>query len=187
MSTSDRAHFLRRARKTHRELHEEVFGADTAMNGSVERTKDEPLGEIQTRYRTRSKSIIAHPAVLQAASSPSSSPPPVPSLPMSHRLSLRIPSHNAEGRHSGPSTHPSEAHSRSIDWRTSSLVTSNTHSSLMRNGDSIDRSNSLRTGSSSPRRDHGHSRQSRPRDSLVLEKARHFDHLHALGKVATFR
>jgi hypothetical protein len=187
MSASDDADFLRRVRKTHRELHEEVFGADTPMNGSVERTKDEPLGGIQTRYRTRSKSINAHPAVLQAASSPSSSPPPVPSLPMSHRLSLRIPSHNAEGRHSGPSTHPSEAHSRSIDWRTSSLVTSNTHSSLMRNGDSIDRSNSLRTGSSSPRKDHGHSRQSRPRDSLVLEKARHFDHLHALGKVATFR
>ena len=155
------------------------------MNGSVERTKDESLGGIQTRTRTRSKSIIAPPAVPQATSLPPGTPPLVPPLPMSHRLSLRMPSHSAEQRHSGPSTHPFEARSRSIDQRTS--VTSNAHSSPIHNGDSIARSNSLRTGNSSPRKDHGHSKQSRPRDSLVLEKARHFDHLHALGKVATFR
>ena len=178
---------VRRVRRTHRELHEEVFGAGTPIDGSVELTEDEPSGEIQTRRRTRSKSINAHPAVPQVASSPPSSLPPVPPLPMLHRQSLRIPSNSAEGRHSGSSTHPAEARSRPIDRRTSLLVTSNTHSSPIRNGEAMAQSNSLRTSNSSPRRDHAHSKQSRPRDSLVLEKARHYDHLHVLGKVATFR
>jgi len=185
-SASDHAPFLRRVRRTHRELHEEVFGADTPINGSVELTEDEPLGGIQTRSRTRSKSINAHPAVPQVAPSPPSSLPLVPPLPMSHRQSLRIPSNSAEGRHSVSSTHPAEERSPPIDRRTSLLVTSNTHSSPIRNGEAMVRSNSLRTSNSSPRRDHAHSKQSRPRDSLVLEKARHFDHLHALCKVATF-
>jgi len=181
-SASDHAPFLRRVRRTHRELHDEVFVADTPINGSVELTEDELLGEIQTRRRTRSKSINAHPAVPQVASSPPSSPPPVPPFPMSRRQSLRIPSNSAEGRHSGSSTHPAEARSRAIDRRTSSLVTSNTHSSPIRIGEAMAQSNSLRTSNSSPRRDHGHSKQSRPRDSLVLEKARHYDHLHALAR-----
>jgi hypothetical protein len=186
-SASGHVPFLRRIRRTHRELHEEVFLGDTPINGSVELTEDEPLGEIQTRRRTRSKSIIAHPAVPQVASSPPSPLPPVPPLPISHRQSLRIPSNSAERRHSGSSTHPTEARSRPKDRRTSSLVTSNSHSSPIRNGEAMAWSNPPRTSNSSPRRDHAHSKQSRPRDSLVLEKARHFDHLHALGKVATFR
>jgi hypothetical protein len=48
------------------------------------------------------------------------------------------------------------------------------------------RSNSYTTANSSPRKDHGHSKQShRPRDSLVLEKARYFEHLRTLCKFAT--
>jgi hypothetical protein len=185
-SASDRAPFLRRVRRTHRELHEEVFGAGTPINGSVELTSDELSGGIQTRGRTRSKSINARPPVSQVALSLPSPVPPVPPLPMSHRQSLRIPSNSAEGRHSGSSTYPAEARSRPIDRRTSVLVTSNTHSSPIQNGEAIARSNSVRTGNSSPLRDHAHSKQSRPRDSLVLEKARHFEHLHALGKVACY-
>jgi len=45
------------------------------------------------------------------------------------------------------------------------------------------RSNSYTTANSSPRRDHGLSKQNhRPRDSLILEKARYFEHLHALSR-----
>jgi hypothetical protein len=187
ISASSHASFFRRVRKTHRELHEEVLGPDAPVNGSLEQTIDEPLGGIQARGRTRSKSVIAYPAVPQVASLPPSSPPPVPLLPTSQRLSLRIPSQNAEARHSGLSTPPSEARSQPIDQPTSSHITLNTHPSPTRHGKSIARSNSHKAANSSPRRDNGNPKQAhRPRDSLVLEKARHFDHLHALGKVATF-
>jgi hypothetical protein len=189
ISASSHASFFRRVRKTHRELHEEVFGPDAPVNGSLEQTIDEPLGGMQARGRTRSMSVIAYPAVPQAASLPPSSLPPVPPLPTSQQLSLRIPSQNAEARHSGLSTHPSEARSQPKDQPTSSHITLNTHHdpSPTRHGKSIARSNSHKTANSSPRRDNGYPKQAhRPRDSLVLEKARHFDHLHALGKVATF-
>jgi hypothetical protein len=165
---------FRRVRKTHGELHEEVFGADAPANEPAEQAI------IQARGRIRSKSINAHPAVPQAASLPLSSLPPIPSLPMSQRLPLRMPTHNAEARHSDFSIHPSGA-------RTSSYVTSSPHSSPIRNGESVVRSNSYTTTNSSPRGDHGFSKQNhRPRDSLILEKARYFEHLHALCKVTMF-
>ena len=171
---------IRRVRRTHRELHEEVFEAGAPVSESVGQTIDEPLGGIQARGRTRSKSIIAHPAVPQITSLRLSSLPPIPPLPTAQRLSLRIPSHNAEARHNGLSTPPSEASSRSVDRPTSS------HSSPISSGGSIGWSNSYTTANVSPRRDHGHSKQShRPRDSLVLEKARYFEHHHSSCRFAT--
>jgi hypothetical protein len=182
ITTSTHVSF-RRVRRTHRELHEEVFGAGAPVSASVGQTIDELLGGIQARGRTRSKSIIAHPAVPQATSLPLSSLPPIPPLPASERLSLRITSHNTEARPNGLSTPPFEASSRPVDGPTSSQVT---HLSLIGNGGSIVRSNSHTTTNSSPRRDHGHSKQShRPRDSLVLEKARYFEHLHSSRRFDT--
>jgi len=149
-------------RKTHKELHEEVLGA-SAPEDLVEQAKDKPLGRIQLHGRTHSETI-----------------PPVPPLPMLKGLSLRVPSHNAEERRGVSSALSPEAPSPSTDRRTSSQVT---HSSPIHHGDSIARSNSLTSTNSSPRRDPGHSRQGhRIRDSLVLEKARFFDHLHSLRK-----
>jgi hypothetical protein len=169
---------LRRVRRTHRELHEEVLGADAPVNESTEQTIDEPPEGIRARGRARSKSIIAHPAVPQAGPLPV---PPIPPIPMS----LRMSSSNAEAWHSDLSTPPSEARSRPKD-RPTSYIISNTPPSPIRNGGSIVRSNSYTTANSSLRRDHGHSKQSlRPRDSLVLEKARYFDQLHSLRKVTT--
>jgi len=179
ITTSTHVPFMR-VRRTHRELHEEVFGAGAPVSASVGQIVDEPLGGIQARGRTRSKSIIAHPAVPQATSLPLSSLPPIPPLPAPQRLSLRIPSHNTEARHNGLSTPPFEASSRPADGPTSSQVT---HLSPIGNGGSIVRSNPYTTANSSPRRDHGHSKQShRPRDSLVLEKARYFEHLRSSCK-----
>jgi hypothetical protein len=180
--------FSRRIRRTHRELHEEVFGEGFPVNECVEQTIAEPLGGTQARGRTRAKSVSAHPTIgqVQAASLPPTLPP-IPPLPTSQRVSLRMPSHNAEARHSVLPAHISETRSRPLDRSTLSRVAPNTHSSPIRHGESISRSNSLTTANSNSRRDHGHPKQGlRPRDSLVLEKARHFDQLHALCKVATF-
>jgi len=147
-------------RKTHKELHQEVLGA-VAPEDSVEQANDKPLGRVQPHGRTRSGTI-----------------PPVPPLPVLKGVSLRIPSHNAEERRSVSSALSPEAPSPSRDRRASSHVT---HSSPVHNGESIALSNSLTSANSSPRRDSGHSRQGlRIRDSLVLEKARFFDHLHSL-------
>lgn len=167
--------FFRRARKTHRELHEEVF---TPIKVSVEQPSSKPPGEIKARRPTISSRMTnARPALPQAASAV----PPVPPLPISKRPSSRMPSHNAEARLSGSSTlsQPTEHH-------TSSHGMKNTHPLSTHSDESIAHSNSLTSLNSNSRRDYGHSKQGlRPRDSLVLEKARHFDHLHTLRKVFT--
>jgi hypothetical protein len=179
--TSSSIPFLRRVRRTHRELHEEIFGP---VKVSIEQALNKPLAGIQVRRPASSKTANARIALPQTASSPSGILPPVPPLPMSKRPSFRLPSHNAEARHGGSSSPPSEVPSQPTDRPTSHVT--RTHSLSTHPEESIARSNSLTFRNSSPRRDHGHPKQShRPRDSLILEKARHFDHLHTLGKAAT--
>lgn len=166
--------FIKRARKTHRELHEEVIAP---VKVSVEQPSSKPPGEIKARRPISSRTINACPALPQAPSAV----PPVPPLPISKRSSLRMPSHNAEVRHSGSSTPPSQP----TDQPTSSHGIENTHPLSTRSDESIAHSSSVTSLNSSSRRDHGHSKQGhRPRDSLVL-KARHFDHLHTQRKVFT--
>ena len=170
--------FLKRVRRTHRELHEEIFGP---VKVSVEQALNEPLERIQVRRPTSSKAANARLALPQTASSPSSSLPSVPPLPLSKRPSSRMPSNNAEARHGGSSTPLSE-----VPSQTTNRHVTRTHSLSIRPEELIARSNSLTSRNSSPRRDHGHPKQShRPRDSLILEKARHFDHLHTQSKAAT--
>jgi hypothetical protein len=169
---SSRIPFFKRARKTHRELHDEVIAP---VNVSVEQPLSKPPGEIKARRPISTRTTNACPALPQAASAV----PPVPPLPISKRSSLRMPSHNAEARHSGSSTPPSQP----TDHPTSSHGMKNTHPLSTRSDESIAHSNSLTSLNSSSRRDHGHSKQGhRPRDSLVL-KARQIDHLHTLRKV----
>ena len=165
--TSSPIPFLRRARKTHTELHEEVF---TPVNVCVEQPSSKPPGEIKARRTYSSRMTNAHPALPRTASAV----PPVPPLPVSRSSSLRsTPSPNAEARHSGSYTPPSQPK----DQPTSSHCMKITHPFSMRSDQSIAPSNSVTSLGSSSRRD-GHSKQGfRPRDSLVLEKARHFDHL----------
>jgi hypothetical protein len=166
---------LKRARKTHRELHEEVFAP---VKVSVEQPSSKPSGEIKARRPTISRTTNARPALPQAASAV----PPVPPLPISKRSSPRSLSHNAEARHSNPFPPPSQP----TDHLTSSHGIKNTHPLFTRSDESIARSDSTTSLNSNSRRDHGHSKQGfRPRDSLVLEKARHFDHLHTLCEVFT--
>jgi hypothetical protein len=93
--------FFRRAIKTHRELHEEVFAP---VKVSVEQPSSKPPGEIKARRPISSRTTNARPALPQAASAV----PPVPPLPISKRSSLRMPSHNAEARHSDSSAPPSQ-------------------------------------------------------------------------------
>lgn len=170
--------FCKRGRKTHRELHEEVFAP---VKVSVEQALNKPLRGMQARRPTISR--IAN--VRQATSPPSSSLPPVPPLPISKRPSLRMSSHNAEARYGGMSTPPSEISSLPTGRPTPSHATRNSLSLSTRPEETMARSNSFTSLNSSSRRDHGHSKQShRPRDSLILEKARHFEH-HTLRKVAT--
>ncbi|KAI0304126.1 hypothetical protein BC826DRAFT_1101019 [Russula brevipes] len=180
-STSDAvtlSHIPRRVRRTHKELHEEVFGAGAPVGESVRQVTDKPLGGIQGRGRARSGTVNAHPALPHILASPPTTLPPVPPLPTPKRPSLRVPSHYPEAQHSDLSIDPSEARSRPTDQPTSFHVRLNSYSSPARQAGSIVRSDSLTSGNSSPRRD----RQShRPRDSLVLEKARLLDHLHALS------
>ena len=163
---------FRRARKTHRELHEEVF---TPVKVSIEQPSSKPSGEIKARRPTSSRMTNARLALPQAALAV----PPVPPLPNSKKSSPRMLFHNAEVRHSGASPLPSQPtdHSHGIQ---------NTHPLSARSDESIARSDSIASLNSSSRRDHGHYKQGlRPRDSLVLEKARHFDHLNTLRKVFT--
>jgi hypothetical protein len=165
--------FFKRARKTHKELHEEVFAL---VKVSVEQPSSKPLGEIKARRPISSRTTDAHPALPQAAPAV----PPVPPLPISKGPSLRMPSDNAEVRRSGSPTPPGRPTNHPI----SSHGIKNTHPFSTRSDEFIAHSNSLTSLNSSSRRDHGHSKQGlRPRDSLVLEKARHFDHLHSLRKV----
>lgn len=177
--------FFRRVRRTHKALYEEVFGAGSSVKESVEQAIDRPLGGSQVRGRARSGTINTNLAIRQNTSLSPSSLPPVPPLPMSKRPSLRM----VEARHGGLSMHPPEARNLSTDRPASSHITLSTQSPSFHHGESIalTRSNSLTSANSGPRRDHGHSKQShRPRDSLLLEKTRHFDQSYALRKVATF-
>lgn len=168
---------FRRARKTHRVLHEEVFAR---VKVSVEQPSSKPPGEIKARRPTISRMTNARPASPQAALAV----PPVPPLPISKRQSFRMPPNNAEARHSGSFTPPSQP----TDQPTSSHGIKKSYLLSTRSDESIAHSNSLPSPNSSSRRDYGHSKQGhRPRDSLILEnlKARHFEHVHTMRKVFT--
>jgi len=172
--TSSLIPLFRRARKSHRELHEEVFAL---VKVSVQPSSKQP-GESKARRTISSRTTNARLALPQAASAV----PPVPPLPISKRSSLHIPFPNAEARYSGSSSPPLQL----TDQPTFSHGIKNTHLLSTRSDESIAHSNSLTSLNSSSRRDYGHSKQGlRPRDSLVLEKERHFDHLHTLRKVFT--
>ena len=93
--------FFKRARKTHNELHEEAFAP---VKVSVDQPSSKPPGGIKARRPTISRTTNARPILPQAAPEV----PPVPPLPISKRSSLHVPSHNAEARHSGSSTPPSQ-------------------------------------------------------------------------------
>lgn len=108
--------FFKRAKKTHRELHEEVFAPAKV---SIEQASSKLPGEINTRRPIGSRTTNARPALPQAASAV----PPVPPLPRSKRPSLPISSHNTEARHSSSSTPPGQP----TDHLTSSHGIKNTY------------------------------------------------------------
>ncbi|KAI0254668.1 hypothetical protein BJV78DRAFT_1359146 [Lactifluus subvellereus] len=142
----------RKVRRTHKELHEEVFGAGAPVE-FVEQVTGQPLGGYHARSRVRSGTVSTH-----FTSRPL---PPVPPLPISNRASPPITFPNVE-------TQKGDFH-----------VVLNSHSSPTDDEGSMALSNSLTAASSSPRKDHGRTKPSpRPRDSLVLEKARLIDQTH---------
>jgi hypothetical protein len=103
---------FKRVRRSHRELHEELFAPVKVF---VEQALNEPLGGFQAQRPTSSRTANVRLALPQTASSPPSSPPPVPPLPMSKSPPLRMPFHNGEARHGGSSTPPSEVPSPPTD------------------------------------------------------------------------
>jgi hypothetical protein len=166
----------RKVKKTHNELHEEVFGAGVPVKGLVEQFIGQPLGGYQGRSRARSGTIREDFAPRKTTSF-SSPLPPVPPVPALNQASPRItfPSRTPE------LTHPEVSH----DPRTDQLISGlNSRTSATDDGGSMTSSNSLKIDGSSPRRDHGHPKQShRPRDSLVLEKVRLIDNMRTLREV----
>jgi hypothetical protein len=162
----------RKVKKTHNELHEEVFGTDAPVKGLVEQFIVQPLGGYQGRSRARS-GTIREDFTPQTTSSSSSPLPPVPPLPALNQASPRI---TFPGR-TQELTHPDVSHDPRTDQPISELMS---RTSATDHGGSMARSNSLKIDGSSPRRDYGHPKQShRPRDSLVLEKVRLIDNLRA--------
>lgn len=161
----------RKVRRTHKELHEEVFGTGAPVKEFVEQVTSQPFGGYHARSRVRSGTVSTH-----FASRPL---PPVPPLPSLNRASPPVSSPNVETREV---THPEVARdpsTRPISFHVHVALDSR----LSPTGDegSMTRSNSL---SSSPRRDHGRPRQgSRLRDSIVLEKARLIEQAHTLCKI----
>jgi hypothetical protein len=174
-------------KKTHNELHEEVLMAGALLKEFDEQVIDQPLGGYQGRSRVRSGTVRAHFPFLQTIPSTRGPqhpvPPPVPPLPVLNQASPRATSPNMEtqatqerrGSARDPPTDRPISHSH---------VALNSRSSPTDDGGLMAQSNSPTTASSSPRRDHGHLKQShRPRDSLVLEKARLIEQFHSLRKI----
>ncbi|KAI9508920.1 hypothetical protein F5148DRAFT_1191453 [Russula earlei] len=153
----------RTARKTHKELHEEVFGAGLWMcRWEESKCTIEPMPG----------TCYTHSASLRTASSPP--------IPMSKGPSLRELPHNVEERDGSLSTPSLEGLDLPTVQQAPSHLASNAPSSLTHQGESIVQAHSPASANLSPRKDHGHTKHGhRPRDSLVLEKARFFDHLHA--------
>jgi hypothetical protein len=169
----------RKVRKTHNELHEEVFRQGAPVKEFVER-----VGGYQAQGRARSGTVGARYASPPTTSS-SPSLPPVPPLPISNQASPRIASSIVATQERGLLSHPEAARDPSTDQPISS--SSHIASPTDVEGPKA-QSNSLTNASLGPRRDHGHPKQGhRPRDSLVLEKARLIDQLHALRKISILK
>ena len=167
----------REARKTHKELHEEVLGTDTLPEESVQLVIANPQTRIPARGRARSGTVSAHLGSRQGLSSSPDSLPPVPPLPVS----------NLKVRRGGLPVSPIATRNLA-DRPVSSHVIPPTHPTPIDDEGLVVRSHTLTSANSSQRRDHTHHRQShRPRDSLVLEKARHFDHFRALCEIVSSR
>jgi hypothetical protein len=130
-----------------------------------------PQTRTHARGRARSGTVSAHLGLRQGLSSSPDSLPPVPPLPVS----------NLTARRGGlPATR------NLADRPVSSHIAPPTHPSPIDDEGLVVQPNTLTSVNSSQRRDHAHHKQShRPRDSLVLEKARLFDHLHALCKIVS--
>lgn len=79
----------RKVKKTHNELHEEVFRTGSPVKGLVEQFIGQPLGGYQGRSRVRSGTIREDFAPKKSMSS-SSPLPPVPPLPALNQASPRI-------------------------------------------------------------------------------------------------
>ena len=129
-----------------------------------------PQTVTHARGRVRSGTVIARLGSRQSLSSSPDFPPPVPPLPVSNVTARRggLPvatlnfANRPVSRHIAPPSQPPP-----ID-----------------DEESVVQSNTLPSANSSQRTDHAHHKQNhRPRDSLVLEKARLLENLHALCKL----
>jgi len=164
----------RKARKTHRDLQEEV---GTPAKESVQQDIARPHLRPHVRGHIHSETVSAYLAPRQNLSS-ADSLPPVPPLPAAHVTTHRTTASDAEAR-----TVDSPIATRDLAVRpVSSHIALSLQSSSIDDEGLVVPSNTV----SRQRRDHTHHKQShRPRDSLVLEKARLFDHLHALCKMVS--
>ncbi|KAH9062726.1 hypothetical protein EDB87DRAFT_1605592 [Lactarius vividus] len=166
----------RKARKTHRDLHDEVFVANALAKEPVQSAIIRPQTGTHARGRVRSGTVSTHPGLRQSVSFPSSLPP-VPPLPVSTLATRRS---NAEARRSGLPVSP--VATRNLANRpVSSYTAPPQQPSPIDDEGLLVPLNTLMSTNSSQRRDHAHHKQNRPRDSLVLEKARLFEHLHVLS------
>lgn len=161
----------RKARKTHRELHEGVLGMDVLTEEPVPVAIARPQAGTHARGRVRSGTVSAHVGLRQSVSSSPGSLPPVPPLPVSNLTARR-----------GDLPAPPVATRNLADRPVSSRIVPPTHVSPIDDEGVVGQSTTLTSTDYGQRRDHARHKQShRPRDSLVLEKARLFDHLHALS------
>ncbi|KAH8999138.1 hypothetical protein EDB92DRAFT_2005970 [Lactarius akahatsu] len=176
---TSRGFISRKARKTHKDLHDEVFVTDALAKEPVQPAIARPQTGTHALGRVRSGTVSAHPGLRQSVSSPSSLPP-VPPLPVSTLATRRTTTSNAGARRSGLPVSP-VATRNLADRPVSSYTAPPQQPSPIDDEGLLVQSNTLMSANSSQRRDHAHHKQNRPRDSLVLEKARLFEHLHALS------
>jgi hypothetical protein len=172
VSSTSHGFIYRKASKTHKDLYEEVLVADALTEEHVQVAITSPHTGTHARGRIRAGTVIAHLGSRQSLSSSPDSPPPVPPLPVSsltaRRGGLPVATRNLAERpvssHIAPPALPSQIDDDGL----------------------VVQPNTLTSANSSQRMDHAHHKQNhRPRDSLVLEKARLLEHLHALCKVVS--
>ncbi|KAI9448059.1 hypothetical protein H4582DRAFT_2068615 [Lactarius indigo] len=176
--STSRGFISRKAKKSHKNLHDEVFGTDAAAKEPVQLAIVRSQTGTYTRARARSGTVSAHPGLRQSVSSPGSLPP-VPPLPVSTLTTRRTTTSNAEAWRSGLPVSPIAT--RSLTDRPVSYTAPSQQPSPIDDEGLLVQSNTLMSANSSQRKDHAHHKQTRPRDSLVLEKARLFEHLHTLS------
>ncbi|KAH9179730.1 hypothetical protein EDB89DRAFT_1922883 [Lactarius sanguifluus] len=175
---TSRGFISRKARKTHKDLHDEVFATDALVKEPIQPAIARPQTGTHARGRVRSGTVSAHPGLRQSVSSPSSLPP-VPPLPVS-TATRRTTTPNAEVRRSGLPASPIAT--RNLADRPVSYYTAPPQQpSPIDDEGLLVQSNTFVSANSGQRKDHAHHKQNRPRDSLVLEKARLFEHLHVLS------